>query len=271
MSTLTIRLPDDKADKIRDMARMKGISVNKLFDEWTAQMLTEMDVERRFRVMVAQGDPQAALRILEKLTKTPCCNLLRSNEAEPTKSSYSKMLVTLSGVPVVGATQKIGSIVCRSWQAKTGSLFRVRYTVPSTHEEDGMTTRATRRTQRPRNTTVERQNRRWTRNQKLARAQRLPDDVRRTLLLKGRARPTDSVRGQLLAAVLAGAALDRGDGRWIFDGSIRDLAAGGLGDGLQHSVVYLLGCMRVFCETGLLEKLDARRGRPVVYAVRVEG
>ena len=134
-----------------------------------------------------------------------------------------------------------------------------------------MTTRATRRTQRPRNTTVERQNRRWTRNQKLARAQRLPDDVRRTLLLKGRARPTDSVRGQLLAAVLAGAALDRGDGRWIFDGSIRDLAAGGLGDGLQHSVVYLLGCMRVFCETGLLEKLDARRGRPVVYAVRVEG
>ncbi len=67
MSTLTIRLPDDKADKIRDMARMKGISVNKLFEEWAAQMLTEMDVERRFRLMAAQGDPQAALRILEKL------------------------------------------------------------------------------------------------------------------------------------------------------------------------------------------------------------
>lgn len=27
-------------------------------------MLTEMDVERRFRVMAAQGNPQAALRIL---------------------------------------------------------------------------------------------------------------------------------------------------------------------------------------------------------------
>lgn len=67
MSTLTIRLPDDKAEKIRDMARRKGISVNKLFDEWTAQMLTEMDVERRFRVMAAQGDPQTALRILEKI------------------------------------------------------------------------------------------------------------------------------------------------------------------------------------------------------------
>jgi hypothetical protein len=52
------------------MARMKGISVNKLFDEWTAQMLTEMDVERRFRVMAAQGDPQAALCILEKIDQT---------------------------------------------------------------------------------------------------------------------------------------------------------------------------------------------------------
>ena len=67
MSTLTIRLPDDKADKIRELARMKGVSVNKLFDEWTAQMLTELDVERRFRLMATQGDPQAALRILEKL------------------------------------------------------------------------------------------------------------------------------------------------------------------------------------------------------------
>ncbi|MHB1658091.1 MAG: hypothetical protein ACYCRF_02110 [Acidithiobacillus sp.] len=128
-------------------------------------------------------------------------------------------------------------------------------------------TRAARRTQRQRNTTVERQNRRWTRNQKLAQAQRLPDDVRRTLLLKGLARPTDSVRGQLLAAVLAGAALDR-DGRWIFDGSIRDLAAGGLGDKKVRDGAYLFSCMQDFCEIGLLERLDARKGCPVVYAVR---
>ena len=69
MSTLTIRIPDDKADRIRELARMKGVSVNKLFDEWTAQMLTELDVERRFRLMATQGDTQAALRILEKLDR----------------------------------------------------------------------------------------------------------------------------------------------------------------------------------------------------------
>lgn len=67
MSTLTIRIPDDKAERIRALARMKGVSVNKLFDEWSAQMLTEMDIERRFQILAAQGDTQAALHILEKL------------------------------------------------------------------------------------------------------------------------------------------------------------------------------------------------------------
>ena len=67
MSTLTIRLPDDKAERIKAMARMKGISVNKLFEEWSAQMLTEMDVERRFQIMAARGDTQAALEILNRI------------------------------------------------------------------------------------------------------------------------------------------------------------------------------------------------------------
>ncbi len=126
---------------------------------------------------------------------------------------------------------------------------------------------AARRKQKPRNTLAERQDRRRVRSQRLARAQRLPDTISAGLLLRGLARPANSVRGQLLAAVLAGAALDR-DGRWIFDGAIRDLAEGGLGDGRRHSFVYLLTCMQAFVEAGLLERLDARKGRPVVYAVR---
>lgn len=74
MSTLTIRLPDDKAERIKAMARMKGVSVNKLFEEWSAQMLTEMDVEHRFRMMAAQGNPQAALRILDRIDQTNSAN-----------------------------------------------------------------------------------------------------------------------------------------------------------------------------------------------------
>lgn len=129
--------------------------------------------------------------------------------------------------------------------------------------------KAARRKQRPRNTNAERQDRRRTRNQRLARAQRVPDTVRTGLLLKGLARPSSSVRGQLLDAVLAGAILDH-DGRWIFDGSIRDLAAGGLRDGKTREQHYLLTCMRDFVDAGILERLDARKGRPVVYAVRAE-
>ena len=128
---------------------------------------------------------------------------------------------------------------------------------------------AARRKQRPRNTGAERQDRRRVRSQRLARAQRLPDAIKEGLLLRGLARPASSVRGQLLAALLNGAALDR-DGRWVFDESIRDLAEGGLGDGRRHSFVYLLTCMRDFVDAGILERLDARKGRPVVYAIRAE-
>lgn len=126
---------------------------------------------------------------------------------------------------------------------------------------------AARRGQKARNTENERRDRRWKREQRIKKHQRLPDAIQEGLMLRGLARSATSVRGQLLAAILAGATLD-GDGRWIFDGSIRDLAAGGLSDGKQHSFVYLLNCMAEFVEAGLLEQLDARKGRPVVYAVR---
>ena len=130
-------------------------------------------------------------------------------------------------------------------------------------------TRAARRSQRQRNIAAERQDRRRTRGQRLARAQRLPDTVREGLLLRGLARPESSVRGQLLTAVLAGAMLEP-DGHWIFDGSIRDLAAGGLKDGQKRDSMYLNRCMRDFVDAGILERLDARKGRSVVYAVRAE-
>lgn len=130
------------------------------------------------------------------------------------------------------------------------------------------TAKEARRTQRTRNKRAERREHRLIRAQRLATAQRLPSAIRENLLLRGLARPATSVRGQLLEAVLSGAVFD--EGRWIFDGSIRDLADGGLRDGRKHSFVYLLNCMCDFVQAGILERLEARRGRPVVYAVRTE-
>mgnify|MGYP000364893101 CR=1 FL=1 len=70
MSTLTIRLLDDTAARLKDIARSRGISVNKLMEEMSTQAITAWDVESRFRAMAAQGDANAALAVLDRLDKT---------------------------------------------------------------------------------------------------------------------------------------------------------------------------------------------------------
>ncbi len=67
MSTLTIRLPDDTAQRLKSMARSRGLSVNKLVEEMSAQALAAWDTEIRFRTLATRGDTQAALAILERL------------------------------------------------------------------------------------------------------------------------------------------------------------------------------------------------------------
>ena len=69
MSTLTIRLPDDTTTRLKLLARSRGLSVNKLFEEWSAQAIAAHDAETRFRALAAQGDPAAALGILERLDR----------------------------------------------------------------------------------------------------------------------------------------------------------------------------------------------------------
>ncbi len=71
MSTLTIRMPDDKVERLKALAQSRGTSMNKLFEEWATQALAACDVERRFRLLAAEGNIEAALRVLDRLhTKT---------------------------------------------------------------------------------------------------------------------------------------------------------------------------------------------------------
>jgi HicB family len=67
MATMTIRLPDSKHERLKRMAEQRGVSLNKLFEEWSTVALTEFDTETRFRLLAAKGDPKRALRILDKL------------------------------------------------------------------------------------------------------------------------------------------------------------------------------------------------------------
>ncbi len=67
MATLTIRLPDDKHYRLKELAQARGISVNKLIEELSTIALAEFDVYCRFRAMAAKGNPEEGLKLLEKL------------------------------------------------------------------------------------------------------------------------------------------------------------------------------------------------------------
>lgn len=67
MSVMTIRLPDSQHDRLKALARDRGVSVNKLFEEFAIRALTEHDVEMRFRARAARGSAAAGLALLDRL------------------------------------------------------------------------------------------------------------------------------------------------------------------------------------------------------------
>jgi len=69
MATLTIRLPDDKHNRLKALARHRHVSVNKLVEEFSTQALAEFDSEVRFRALASLGDVDQGLGLLDKLDK----------------------------------------------------------------------------------------------------------------------------------------------------------------------------------------------------------
>jgi HicB family len=67
MGTLTIRLPDEKHEKLRQLATRRKISINKLIEELSTIALTDFDAETRFRARAALGSPREGLRLLDRL------------------------------------------------------------------------------------------------------------------------------------------------------------------------------------------------------------
>ncbi len=68
MARLTIRLPDDKYERLKALARERGTSVNRLVDEMATLMIAEHDAETLFRVRAqrGQGREQEGLALLDK-------------------------------------------------------------------------------------------------------------------------------------------------------------------------------------------------------------
>lgn len=67
MTTLTIRIPDDTAARLRQLAKHRGISLNKLMEEFSTTSLAEFDTETRFRLRATRVSPKRGLALLEKL------------------------------------------------------------------------------------------------------------------------------------------------------------------------------------------------------------
>jgi len=67
MSTLTVRLPDDKHNRLKALAAHKKISMNKLIEELSTQAIAEFDTEVRFKAIAATGNKQKGLEILARL------------------------------------------------------------------------------------------------------------------------------------------------------------------------------------------------------------
>ena len=69
MSVITLRLPDDKHERLRLLAEARGISVNRLFDEMATVALAQHDVETAFHAAAARGSRKRGLAVLDKLDK----------------------------------------------------------------------------------------------------------------------------------------------------------------------------------------------------------
>ena len=69
MGTLTVRLPDDKHDRLKSLAAHRRVSINKLMEELSTQALAEFDSEVRFRALASVGKTKKGLDLLRKLDR----------------------------------------------------------------------------------------------------------------------------------------------------------------------------------------------------------
>ncbi|WOP16953.1 toxin-antitoxin system HicB family antitoxin [Ottowia sp. SB7-C50] len=68
MSRLTIRLPDQTAARLKQVAQSRGLFMSTLIEEMS-QATAAFDDETRFRALAAQADRVDALEVLDRLDR----------------------------------------------------------------------------------------------------------------------------------------------------------------------------------------------------------
>ena len=82
MTTLTVRLPDDTHARLKELARHRGVSLNRLMEELSTIAVTQHDAETRFRLLAAGGSADMGLDVLDKLD-----HALRGGEARESQAA----------------------------------------------------------------------------------------------------------------------------------------------------------------------------------------
>lgn len=69
MSVVTLRIPDAKHTRLKQLAVSRNTSVNRLLDELKTVALTQHDLMLQFRTMAERGNPAVGLALLDKLDR----------------------------------------------------------------------------------------------------------------------------------------------------------------------------------------------------------
>ena len=64
---MTIRLADDQHERLKILAARRGISLNKMIEEFSTRAIVEADAETRFIARSAMGSPAKGLKLLDQL------------------------------------------------------------------------------------------------------------------------------------------------------------------------------------------------------------
>lgn len=55
MSALIVRIPDEKHERLKELAKARNVSVTKLIDEMATILLADFDAQTRFELRAARG------------------------------------------------------------------------------------------------------------------------------------------------------------------------------------------------------------------------
>ena len=67
MATMTIRLPDETHERLKQLAASRGVSLNKLFERFSTQAISEADAYTRFQLRASRGNRERGIKTLKNL------------------------------------------------------------------------------------------------------------------------------------------------------------------------------------------------------------